>query len=554
MTSDLVKNSMHGHRRQLLLAGLLLVAIMVLERLTSLAHATPTDFDDAYTYLRYAQHWLSGSGVAWNSGEGSVFGVTSLLHLAVVTAIRWAFPGLAMWRVLQLASGAAAVGLLGALVAVAALASRHVRLARNWVFWSAVIVSLLAFREAFAFHAGTGMDTMLAALANTVLIFFTLQLAAKPTTGRIALAVLAAATSVLARPDNVVCAALCPALALCSPRIRIRALLGYCAAFVGALSLLALAAWALLGSPVPLSFFVKQPWYYGGFVGEFAWNPFRFLGVFLLSAWPFVVALFLFCDRAGVRRSLTLLLPALLTCAVLFRFNQIMGHLGRFYYPLLPFFVIAGVLEFDRWLLRLHLGHKLRGRNVLGRAGLAIVVVVALRAGLAVGADRYESRGDELDLPPVDDYQVAAAAPLPEIDSWESARQVAAIAAAAPAGTVFAMSEHGLPGALAPQVAIIDVLGLHDPVFARQGFSASELFRRRPDVIWMPHSDHTAMVRDILGSEEFLAHYAFYPDALFFGIAVRTDGPHAAALAPLVAAAWQATYPGYAMANYRAWR
>ena len=543
-------------RRSLLLggAGLLVVALMAIERLTFLAHAAPTDFDDAYTYLRYAQHGLAGAGVAWNVGEGSVFGVTSLLHLAVVTAIRWAVPGLAMWRVLQIASGAAAVGLLAALVAVAAQASRHVRLSRNWIFWSAALLPLLAFREAFVFHAGTGMDTMLSALANTVLIFFTLQLAARPTGARLALVVVAAATAVLARPDNVVCAALCPALALCLPRLRIRALLIYTAAFAGALALLAIAAWQLLGSPVPLSFFVKQPWYYGGFAGEFGWNPFRFLGVFLLSAWPFVVALVLFCDGAGVRRSAPWLLPALLTIGALFRFNQIMGHLGRFYYPLLPFFVVPAALEFDRWLSRVHAGQKLVCKNLIGRAVLGIVVVFAIRAGLGFGADRYAGRGDEQDLAPVGGFQVAAAVPLPEIDSWESARRIAAIAAAAPAGTRFAMSEHGLPGALAPQVVIIDVLGLHDPIFARQGFSATELFRRRPDVIWLPHSDHGEMLREILGSDEFWAHYDFYPDAFFHGLAVRTDGPYTSALVPLLATAWQAAYPGSAMADYRAGR
>jgi hypothetical protein len=545
-------------RRSLLLGsvGLLLVAFMAVERLTCLAHAAPTDFDDAYTYLRYAQHWLSGEGVAWNSGGGSVYGVTSLLHLAVVTAIRWAFPGIAMWRVLQIASGAAATGLLAALVAVAALATRHPRLSRNWIFWSGALVPLLAFREAFGFHAGTGMDTMLSALANAALIFFTLKLAERPTRARIALVVVAAALSVLARPDNLVCAALCPTLTLLflSPRPRARSLVSYGVAFAGTLALLAVAAWALLGSPVPLSFFVKQPWYYGGFAGEFGWNPFRFLGVFLLSAWPFVVALVLFCDRAGWRRSAVLLVPALLTIGALFRFNQIMGHLGRFYYPLLPFFVVAAVLEFDGWLLRLRAGHRLPAKAMLGRAVLAMVVVLAIRAGLGFGADRYDTHVDELSLLPVGGYQVATEAQLPEIDSWESARQIAAIAAAAPMGASFAMSEHGLPGALAPQVVILDVLGLHDSIFARRGFSAGELFRRRPDFIWMPHSDHTEMLREIVASDDFWAHYDFYPDAFFHGIAIRTGGPYTAALAPLVAAAWQAAYPGWVMADHQARR
>jgi hypothetical protein len=212
------------------------------------------------------------------------------------------------------------------------------------------------------------------------------------------------------------------------------------------------------------------------------------------------------------------------------------------------------VLEFDRWLCRLRAGQKLRPKAMLGRAGLAIVGVFAIRAGLACGAERYAARFDEQTLPSIGDYQIAATAPLPEIDSWDAARQVATLAAAAPTGASFAMSEHGLPGAQAPQIVIVDVLGLHDPIFARRGFCASELFRRRPDVIWLPHSDHAEMVRQILGSEEFWAHYDFYPDAFFHGIAVRTDGPHAAALLPLLAAVWQATYPGLSMSDFRARR
>jgi len=535
--------------------GLLLVGLMSFERLAALSHAAPSDFDDAYTYLRYAQHWLAGQGVAWNPGEGPVYGMTSVLHLFVVTAIRWAFPALPMWQVLQAASGAAAIGLLAALVAIAALATRSPRICRNWSFWSAAILALVAFRETFVFHAGTGMDTMLSAVANAVLIFFSLQLAAKPSVGRMALAVLAALLAVLARPDNLACAALCPtlAIALLAPGPRARPAAIYAVAFTAALAVLALGLVHWLGSPVPLSFFVKQPFYYGGFAGEFTWNPFRFLGVFLGSAWPFLAILILFCDRAGARRAVVLLAPAILTIAVLFHFNQIMGHLGRFFYPLLPFFVVAGVLEFDAWLVRIRAG-KLQPKVLLVRASIALAIVLVGRSGLDAGADWYQARADEQKLAQVGGYHVPATTPLPDLDSWEAARAIAAIAAAAPTGCIFAMSEHGLPGALAPRITIIDVLGLHDPIFARQGFSAAELFRRRPDFIWLPHSDHTQMLREILGSNQLWTAYDFYPDAFFHGIAIRKGGPHAARLAELVRSAWQVAYPGVAMADYRAQR
>ncbi len=540
----------------LALLGLVLVAALAAEPLAALAHAPPTDFDDAYMVLRYANNLLAGYGLAWNPGAGSVYGVTSLLHLAVVTMLRSCFPSLGPARTLAVASGGAAMALLAALVGIAALHSRHPRLRGNWILWTAVILPLVAYREAFVFHAGTGMDTMVSALANAVLVFTTLQLGESPRRSTVAWAGLASVLAVVARPDNVLCAIACPTLALwlLAPRPRKGLLALFGALVLGSLAILALLEWRLLGSPVPLSFFAKQPWYYGGFAGEFAWNPFRFLQVFFSSAWPFVFALVLFVDRAGLRRAAVLLLPVLASIAALFRFNQIMGHLGRFYYPFLPFFVAAGALAFDTWLGRLHAGNKVRPSAMAWRAGLAVAVLLVGDLALSGGARLYEARSRTQALAPLGGFHVSASQPLPDMDSWAAARRIAAMAAASPPGTSFAMSEYGLPGALAPNVLIIDVLGLHDPYFARHGFSATELFRRKPDVIWLPHPDHTRMLREILDSDELWQHYVFYPDAFFYGIALRSDGPDATRLGALFAREWQKAYPGLPMADYRAAR
>ncbi len=544
--------------RNLLLGwlGVLLVAALVAERFAMLAAAAPTDFDDAYMYLRYANNLSAGQGLAWNPGEAPVFGVTSLLHLAVLTALRWLFGSLGPAGLLAIASGGAAAGLVAALVGIAALNARHPRLHRNWIFWTAVVLPLVAYREAFGFHAGTGMDTMLSALANAMVVFATLRLARSPSSRTAVWAALASILAVLARPDNLVCAIACPvlALALLAPRPRKKLLALFCALSVGTLAVIAAAEWRLLGSPLPLSFFAKQPWYYGGFAGEFTWNPFLFLKVFCYSAWPFVVALILFADRQGLRRAAVLLVPALASIALLFRFNQIMGHLGRFYYPFLPFFVVAGALEFDAWLVRIRDGQVVHPRAMWRRAGLAVIAILAGGVSLSVAAGVYGARAQAQRLAPLGGFHVLARAPLPEIDSWQAAHAIAALAAAAPAGTRLAMSEHGLPGALAPHVTVIDLLGLHDPYFARHGFSAAELLRRKPDVIWMPHEDHTQMLRDILDSDEFWSHYDFYPDALFHGIALRKGGGNHERLAALLAAQWQAAYPGFAMADYMAGR
>jgi hypothetical protein len=361
---------------------------------------------------------------------------------------------------------------------------------------------------------------------------------------------------VLARPDNLLCGLACPLLAvvLLAPRPKGKPLVAFTLIAGGLLVALALAEWGLLGSPLPLSFFAKQPWYYGGFAGEFSWNPFLFLKVFGRSIWPFVVALILFADGASLRRAVVLLLPALVSMLVLCRFNQIMGHLGRFYYPFLPFFFAAGALAFDAWLVRLRAGLVAGWAAMLWRAGLAMGVVLVGSLSLSLAADGYSNRAQTQHLAPTDGFHTSAQTPLPELDSWQAAHAIADLAAASPAGTSFAMSEHGLPGALAPQATIIDVLGLHDPYFARHGFSAAELFRRQPDVIWLPHADHTQMLRDIFDSDDFWRHYEFYPDAFFYGIALRTDSLSYPRLAVLLSAQWRKAYPGLRMADYRAKR
>ena len=96
---------------------------------------------------------------------------------------------------------------------------------------------------------------------------------------------------------------------------------------------------------------------------------------------------------------------------------------------------------------------------------------------------------------------------------------------------------------MAPDAVIIDVLGLHDRDFALHGFRAAELWRRAPEVIWMPHPDHTQMIRDILDSPRFWLDYDFYPDAFTYGVALRRDGPHAFELADVLPRALEGALP-----------
>ncbi len=532
------------------------VLALAIERLWALLHAPPTDFDDAYMFLRYAHNLAAGFGLRWNRDAAPVYGATSLPQVVVVAFVRWLCPRCDDATVLQTTSRASAILLLLALIFTCARFARHPFLHRRPWLWAALLLPLLAYAEPFRFHAQTGMDTMLAALANTALLFTSLALAEQPTPLRAVAAAVVGYLAFLVRPDAAMYAFGVPTLCLAlgapaPPSTRRRALI----IFLATLGPLVAADLALkqhlLGTPWPLGAYVKRPWYYGRFAGEFTWNPFWFLRVFLGGLWPFLLALIVCASRRSARIGIALLVPVAITFAALFRVNQIMGHLGRFFFPALPFVVVAAALAVDSRLSgRLAEAPPRVSPRALAAAGL---LLIAGAQALTVAGTRYEARAATQSLASVEGgYTVPAALPLPFIDSWTSSQQMAGLARAAPAGTRFAMSEHGLVGAAAPDAVIIDVLGLHDREFARGGFRVDELWRRRPDVIWMPHPDHTQMVRDILDSDELWARYDFYPDAFSYGVALRRDGPHAAALAALLDAHWEATYSGYALDAYRA--
>jgi hypothetical protein len=532
----------------------------------ALVRAAPTDFDDAYMYLRYARNALDGHWFVWNPGEAPVYGVTSLLHLVAVTLLRWLAPGLGDAAVLQLGSGLAALALLVVLAMLCARLGPDSRpYPERLLLWGGVLVLGFGSREAFFFHAHSGMDTMLAALANALVAIASLRLAERPSRARALTAAVLGLLAIEARPDDVIIATLCPVLALglLAPARRAAtatatamglrgAALTWAGAFGGLVLVDVALKWWLVGTPVPLAFYAKRPGYYRGFAGEFTWNPFLFLEVALATVWPFLVATMVFARRDRVRLLLVLLVPAAASIVALFSVNHIMGHLGRFFFPASPLIVAAGAGATGRWLgpepqtdtgATPARGHRFTGAIPARLAG-ALLALLGGAWALEAAGRRHERRAETQELATLGGYRVSAAAPLPELDSWEASQDVALLAAAAPPGTTFAMSEHGLVGARAPRAVLIDLLGLHDRTFALAGFSAAELWRRRPEVIWMPHPDHTQMLRDILDSEELWRHYVFYPDAFTYGLALRRDGPHFTSLAELFSRRWRAAYPG----------
>jgi hypothetical protein len=519
-------------------------AALAFERLRALFAWPATDFDDAYAFLRYARHLAAGHGLCWNVGEGPAWGATGLVHLGAVTALVAARPGWGDARLIQLASiGFAAVAIL-LLAFACARACPHPWLARRPLAWAAILILLVGYRDAFAFHATTGMDTMSSLAANSALALAVVHLVDRPGRAAALFCALAGWIAWLARPDAALDALFAPLLAIVLAEKR-RTLAPW---FALPAALLACATLVLerryAGSFLPIAAWAKRPFAYGGFVGEYTWNPVLFLAVFLSLCAPLLALVVLFARRSQARALLPLLAPPAATCAALFGWNQIMGHLGRFYLPQLAFVAVAAARALEPPLVP-------SPRRLLAR--LAVAAVLLAGAGpLLAGAGRlYERRAQTQVLAPAGGYRIAAAEPLPILDTWRSSREIAELARAAPPGTRIALTEHGLVGARAPDVPLDDLAGLNDRAFAH-GFSAAALLARRPALIWLPHWDYTQMIRDLLDADGLWRDYDLYPDAFSYGVALRKDAPEL--LRRDFAARFAAAYPGCALADYRASR
>ncbi len=140
----------------------------------------PTEFDDAYVFVRYADHLLAGHGIAWDPAGPQTFGCTSLLFVFWIAALRLATgltdpPGLLAWGSWL---PAAATALLLALTC-RRLAScrilRHPAVALGFVAACLLLPDGIPrpdnelARRGFFFHVGSGMDTTMAMCANALL-------------------------------------------------------------------------------------------------------------------------------------------------------------------------------------------------------------------------------------------------------------------------------------------------------------------------------------------------------------------------------------------------
>jgi hypothetical protein len=113
---------------------------------------------------------------------------------------------------------------------------------------------------------------------------------------------------------------------------------------------------------------------------------------------------------------------------------------------------------------------------------------------------------------------------------WVSVSEISRL----PDTLVVATTEVGLPGALNPRQAVIDLAGLNERLFAHQRFSADKLFSvYAPDVIYMPHPDYADMRKGLRKHPAMRGYDLYEREELPKGampIALRRDSPHFEAL------------------------
>jgi hypothetical protein len=527
------------------------IVLALLQFVTRLALFKEPVLDDAFMFSRYAKHFRAGLGLAWNPDGVQTYGVTSLLHFGVVTLFQSLLP---FSDEVLLASSSAVMGLT-ALGVVALTCSRiwPLDITHRGLFWLAIVTSVFLGNSIFVYHAGTGMDTMLAVACNAVVVLATIVHDEHRRARSLFWLLAAAYIATLARPDSIVYVALFPPLYLwCRGRKPVRAIITYLAALAMILGADAVAKWVLLGDILPLSFFAKQSGFYEGYLDQ--WNPvvygFEFIGLVAVS----LAIIALTVTRRTAPLALAFGVPVLIACAYYFQAVQIMGYHARFYMPAFPFVVVGSVVVLRDFVGNTGLSSERKWRMAVVR-GLA---VLAIASGLDIAGNvlgrawwRYHRPVASVTARALSEHWSEY---LPPISRQANIAAMTRFAMAAPAGTSLAASEYGIVGSSAPHVTIIDPIGLNDPEFAHHGFKASTLMRHHPDVIWLPHRFYTRMVTEILDNDELWRDYLVYPDAFNSGLAIRKDSPRFPVLFGLLERAWAEAYPARRMEDYLARR
>jgi hypothetical protein len=456
--------------------------------LTSAALTWPYTMDDAYISLRYADHLARGWGLSWNPGQDPVEGYSNFLWVLWMALACRLGPEPMVWtKVLGIALGLGVVLLLA-------------REGRETVGegWPGLLPAVfIATSPMFAFWSGSGIE----------MPAFTLALLAgyrglRRTRPYQAASALSAAA--LLRPEGLALGGVAGALFLLGATGRrnwkgVTTLLR--AAALVSVCVLSYEIWRYLYFDSLVANTVQAKWQpFGGvryFLGEFAY----YQGVHLLLAVLALVSLATAWRRAAtLPRSAGQTSPASTRLAmlagaamvatqavILANTRPAMGFYLRLFWPVLPYvFLLSaeGIVQ-----LQSHLGGP-KDSGLTAHEGR----VSALSMKLAIPVVLLALFPLLRDLAPVRLPGALAAAPVRK--TALAVQQILTTVHEPLAkwlreehpGKTVALTDCGLlpygSGAL-----IIDLWGLNDPEIAREGFDASRVLDRRPDVLVLASRD-----------------------------------------------------------------
>lgn len=514
----------------------------------------PTMIDDAYMVLRYAKQILAGHGHAWNPDGQQVFGATGTLHLLAVTLFEALTPFKGHTK-LALASLGFALAALFVLSRVVLRALRGPLREQPWLVVLGVCL-LLVPQSLFISHSLSGMDTMSAFFANSLVAGAALQLARTGSSRALLAAIGAALLALLARPDDGLYAFGAPLLAVVlggrEPRVPTFAKLAGGLA-VGLAVYLAIAA-AIFGDPLPLPFYAKSIGYFAEYTAARLWNPFEYLTQILWMWLPALAIVTFGVSRRTAPEVVALLAPVALTFLYFFGVVQIMGAGARYYVPATPFAIVAAFVVLDDLTARHDASHEIL-RSLAARWPVVLILAVTVPAALRDAQVAYGAKlGPESPQFPPLCYERPESGRLPDPDYNAVISELASLAATLPPGTRIALSEHGRLGAAAPQVTLDDLIALHDPEFAHHGFDPEVELARKPDAIWLPHYAFVRLWHDLAADPRLWAEYDVWPDAFLYGFAIRRDSPQRERIYAGFTAIWQRLYPNQDLERWRARR
>ena len=538
-----------------------LLSTLIIYYINLVKTAGATTFDDAYMFIRYANNFLDGHGIAWNPDGVQTYGVTSILYFAITALARSILPNVdvgALLTTLSASIGLLAIGVLAYTCSQFAVSSLQ---KKSFLLLAIIFTAYFFTSPVYLFHMASGMDTTLSLLCNAFFIFAVMGWIYQKNkyTLFLVLSILAGYLTFLARPDNIIYLFTLPLLGtifLCKANKKQRIFHFYGWLFF-VLAIDTLIKHIVFGDPLPLSFYAKTSGYYEGYLGANDWNPIGYLFEFGGFALPFLVIIIFSLNKHTLKLFATFLIPVLLTFVYYFSVLQIMGFEARYYFPAAAYLIVAAFLMFDRHLESdsSETKENTSGHKILRLAVIFLVISVISQSTIKATASKiYENwvNSSARAYPSSTEYTMSTTKPLPERGTWSMVKAVANFSETLPNGTIFALSEYGYVGAKAPNIHIIDLVGLHDPYFAHHGFSASELINRQPDLIWLPHYHYTKIIASILDTKEFWEQYAYFPGAFDYGIAIRKSSPKYREIYNAVKKSWLETYETRGMEDYLA--